>query len=442
MAGRSDRKSCWFVEPGKGGTRVRTGRLVFLAVIAIVVGLVPLAVSGSSAFVPSSSDTVSVCPDSTWSADGDVFSVGVCISAGMTGVMLYNISVTFDSSVIEIMNAEEGPLPQSVPGGSYFYWENPGTKSDSVRVYGIVLEGAMNGPGELATFTFKAKSHGVVRTTDIAIAYSELRDTSNQPILHEIRNGFVTVDPIMVISVCPDSTWKTGGDVFPIGVCISPGLRGVMGYNIAVAFDSSVVEIMNAEEGPLPPSAGETFFWWYDAGVKTDFVHVNGAVLGETMDGPGELFTLTFKARNGAVVRTTDVVITYSVLRDEFNEPVLHETKDGWVRIEPSPTGIETPPRAVGRLVCYPNPFNPTVTLDFFPPALRGPDDTNDVTIRVYSPDGRLVRNLFKGRVDPAGGKFTWDGKDGEGENVASGVYFAVAETDGGKLRAKLVLVR
>jgi hypothetical protein len=423
------------------GIRVKTGRLVALAVFPIIFGLASLPVSSSSAFAPSFLDTVSVCPDSTWRADGEVFSIGICISSGLTGIANYSFTVTFDSSVIEIMNAEEGPLPKSFPGDTFFWWYNSGVKSDSIRVTGSI-GGTLNGPGEMVTLTFKAKSHGVVNTTDVVMAHSDLRNSSDQAINHETRDGLVTITPIQVVAVCPHSTWKAEGEVFSIGICLSAGLKGVMGYNIAVTFDSSVIEIMNVEEGSLPQSSSDTtFFWWYDTGVKTDSVRVNGAVLGATMDGPGELFTLTFKAKTLGAVSSTDIVIACSELRDNWNEAVEHETRDGVVQIYPA-TGIEAPLKETGGLVCYPNPFNPATTLVFSPPESPVPGGKTDVSIRVYAADGRLVRNLFSGPVGPEGRRFLWDGKNGGGEQVASGVYFAVAETDGRRLRTKVVLVR
>jgi len=184
---------------------VKSGRLVIFAVIPIILGLASLPVSNPSAFMPLSSDTLAVCPDSTWKAEGEVFEIGICVSAGLTGLMGYNIAVTFDSSVIEIVNAEEGPLPQSFPGNTFFFWYNAGVKTDSVRVSGAVLGGGtMDGPGELVTLTFKAKTHGVVRTTDIVVAYSELRDGLNGPIDHETRDGFVAVEPTVSVE---QSTW-------------------------------------------------------------------------------------------------------------------------------------------------------------------------------------------------------------------------------------------
>jgi hypothetical protein len=423
------------------GIRVKTGRLVVLAVIPIIFGLASLPVSNSSALAPWFSDTVSVCPDSTWSADGEVLTIGICISSGMTGVVRYTFSVTFDSSVIEILNAEEGPLPASYPGDSYFYWYDAGMPTDSIRVSGVVVGGAVNGPGELVTLTFKSKSHSMVATTDVVVADSELRNSLNELIGHETRNGVVTVEPIQVVAVCPDSTSVSEGEVFAIGLCFSAGMADVMGYNMAVTFDSSVIEIMNVEEGLLPPTAGSSFFWWYDAGVKTDSVCFNGAVLGETMDGPGGVAILTFKAKTNSVLRSTDVVIAYSELRDEWNEPVDHEARHGFVRIEP-PTGVGPPAKAAGGLSCYPNPFNPTVTLVFSPPEPLAPEGRTDVTIRVFTAEGRLVRTLFDGPVGPGGGKFVWDGKDRGGRTVASGVYFVVADTGSRTYRTKIVMVR
>ena len=70
----------------------------------------------------------------------------------------------------------------------------------------------------------------------------------------------------------------------------------------------------------------------------------------------------------------------------------------------------------------YPNPFNPETWIPF---ELK---EDADVTIRVYGLDGRAIRTLnlgglttgeYVGREDAA----YWDGKNAQGESVASGVY-------------------
>jgi hypothetical protein len=139
------------------------------------------------------------------------------------------------------------------------------------------------------------------------------------------------------LSVSPDSTWKSEGQIFQIGIRVSSGVTGLMGYNVAVTFDSSVIRILDVEEGPLPRTASDTtFFWWFNPGGESDSVHVNSAVLGATVDGPGELFTLTFKALTHGAVRTTIVRIAYSDLRDGTNHPIAHGRKDGFVAVEPT----------------------------------------------------------------------------------------------------------
>jgi hypothetical protein len=139
------------------------------------------------------------------------------------------------------------------------------------------------------------------------------------------------------VLVYPDSTWRPEGDVFEIRVCVSAGVSDLMGYNVSVTFDSSVIEILDAEEGTLPRSSTDTtFFWWFDRGVKSNVAHVNGAVLGTTVDGPGDLFTMTFKAKKHGTVRTTGILIATSELRDGLNRPIGHERRNGYVAVEPT----------------------------------------------------------------------------------------------------------
>ena len=114
--------------------------------------------------------------------------------------------------------------------------------------------------------------------------------------------------------------------------------------------------------------------------------------------------------------RRQDVV---EVVRDASPEraDVLHFLGLPWSPI-PEPIGIGDPPSAPSLSQNYPNPFNPTTTIAFSI-AARG-----HVELNVYDVGGRLVRTLAN-EVRPAGAhRVTWDGRDANGEPVASGVYF------------------
>ena len=80
-------------------------------------------------------------------------------------------------------------------------------------------------------------------------------------------------------------------------------------------------------------------------------------------------------------------------------------------------------PKETALLANYPNPFNPET---WIPYQLAQPAE---VTVSIHAADGTLVRTLTLGQL-PAGvyqdkdRAAYWDGKNEQGESVASGVYF------------------
>ena len=80
-------------------------------------------------------------------------------------------------------------------------------------------------------------------------------------------------------------------------------------------------------------------------------------------------------------------------------------------------------PKTTSLLANYPNPFNPET---WIPYQLAKPAD---VSISIYTTDGKLIRHLDLGH-QPVGmyhqrsNAAYWDGKNGLGESVASGVYY------------------
>ena len=83
----------------------------------------------------------------------------------------------------------------------------------------------------------------------------------------------------------------------------------------------------------------------------------------------------------------------------------------------------ETLPLKTAVFTNYPNPFNPET---WIPYQLAAP---TEVTVSIHSADGKLVRTLVLGHM-PAGvyadknRAAYWDGRNTQGEHVASGVYF------------------
>lgn len=103
-----------------------------------------------------------------------------------------------------------------------------------------------------------------------------------------------------------------------------------------------------------------------------------------------------------------------------------------------APTGLhDSPPPRQLALENYPNPFNPTTTIRF---ALPKPAI---VTLAVFDVSGRHVRTLLRNASKPVGVfEVEWDGTDGSGRPVASGVYFYRLTAGSETLTRKAVLLK
>ena len=74
----------------------------------------------------------------------------------------------------------------------------------------------------------------------------------------------------------------------------------------------------------------------------------------------------------------------------------------------------------------YPNPFNPAVVIP-----LDLATDAARVSLTVYDVLGRRVRQVWQGPLQAGSHRFTWDGRDEQGKEVAAGVYVYQVEIDG-----------
>lgn len=84
----------------------------------------------------------------------------------------------------------------------------------------------------------------------------------------------------------------------------------------------------------------------------------------------------------------------------------------------------------------HPNPFVPGTVISYgFPRASRA-------TLRIYSVEGRLVRVLTDGPHAAGAHRAGWDGLDGRGEPVSSGIYFCQIQVPTGAATSKIVLAR
>jgi len=75
----------------------------------------------------------------------------------------------------------------------------------------------------------------------------------------------------------------------------------------------------------------------------------------------------------------------------------------------------------------YPNPFNPSTTLPVAVPR------TSVIRLVVYNILGEEIRTLYAGPIEAGRYLFTWDGRSGHGNPVATGIYIVRLSTSAGQ---------
>jgi hypothetical protein len=85
----------------------------------------------------------------------------------------------------------------------------------------------------------------------------------------------------------------------------------------------------------------------------------------------------------------------------------------------------------------YPNPFTLETTIKFY---LTQPED---VTIKIFNIQGRLVRSLLSSEQKLSGfNRIDWDGKNDNGKEISSGIYFCRIKTSGWSETNKMILLK
>ncbi len=84
----------------------------------------------------------------------------------------------------------------------------------------------------------------------------------------------------------------------------------------------------------------------------------------------------------------------------------------------------------------FPNPFNPSTTIRFDLP------EAAPVTVRIFAVNGALVKTLTTGMLQAGSHQVKWDGTNGQGKSVTSGVYFYAVKAGQKQMIRKMILLK
>lgn len=138
-----------------------------------------------------------------------------------------------------------------------------------------------------------------------------------------------------------------------------------------------------------------------------------------------------------------DFTLTAGSPAIDAGDPALPLDPDGTVAdigaffFDQSTTSVLAGERgAIGEFFARPNPVRESSAVRL------SLDREAPVSVRLIDVRGRRVRELHGGALSAGSHRFDWDGRDDAGRRVASGVYFAVVETDRERASTPLVVVR
>jgi ligand-binding sensor domain-containing protein len=138
----------------------------------------------------------------------------------------------------------------------------------------------------------------------------------------------------------------------------------------------------------------------------------------------------------------SDLVRYRSIAIDRDGNKWLGTKSMGAVRFRESgaiPSSVRSrgeSPRALAILGNRPNPFNPSTTIEFTLP------EAGRAELAVYDITGRKVRTLVSGFGKNGKYATVWDGRDDDGQPVASGIYLARLVAGKTAITRKMALVR
>ena len=299
----------------------------------------------------------------------------------------WQFDLTFDPVRLEALDVSEGNFLKADGGTTFFQSGRVDNAAGKITglIAGRISEGGVSGSGSVLQMRFKAKTSG---ETEIALQNFKFGSSSGETI-----------------------------PAAPLEITLSVKERLLTG-DVNRDGDVDILDLILVAQqlGKRVPS--------------NSAVDING-------DGVVNIFDLTLVAR-GIVGAAAPTIKRVNSERDrdliEAWITLARLADDGSIAFRQGIANLENliasliVPQETALLVNYPNPFNPET---WIPYQLATPAETS---LTIYDSNGGMVRRLEVGHQ--AAGSYQsrsraayWDGKNQDGESVASGLYFYTLRT-------------
>ena len=356
-----------------------------------VYGLGHWDISGYFGFAPEAEYAVTVpgtgfafSTDTTSIRVGDTFTVRVNAEK-VTDLAGWQFDLTFDPNVLKAVEVKEGDFLKK--GGSTTFFQRGTIENTVGKITGVssalIAKDGVTGTGRLLSVVFSGKAEG---NSELSLRNFQLGSNTGDVIPAGVRDLTITVASV--------PTWDVNGD----------GQVSILDL-ILIAQDLGKAASPNSRTDVNR-----------DGTVSILDLILVAQHMGESTNSasPSILAVDSIDGLDPAVVQAW---IERAHVEDDgsiaFREGIAYLQRLLALLI----------PEETALLPNYPNPFNPETWIPY------QVSEPAEVTVRIYSVNGILVRTLALGQT-PAGiyqsrsRAAYWDGRNDVGESVASGIYF------------------
>jgi hypothetical protein len=173
---------------------------------------------------------------------------------------------------------------------------------------------------------------------------------------------------------------------------------------------------------------------WHHQTMRDMIPNATGTII-SISEGESVQLIQEFSCPDPIVTRNAELVVFAQAPSNDGRE--ILQAARSWVE-GLQPTGIDDETDVPERFALeqnYPNPFNAETKISFY-------TDGGDITLQVFDLTGSLVRTLADGAYEAGEHSITWDGRDQNGADVASGVYFYRLSSRGGDAVRRMTLIK
>ena len=380
-----------------------------------------------------------------WQPDGSGSTVG---TIGSETQYSYSNSVFVPGVAMNPSGRKSGSLQyawdQNSPS-SFLRLHNAGNPSDVVLDTSNVLQVYVYSDGSNNQFSISLYEYiGGSLSEDVieVMAWQELNWTGWKLIEWDLS------DPEQVGNWLSSDQTMNGEQYYLDGFLLKPGSESQMSGNLYFDDLRIVSKSSGTPSGNEPPQIttipdttveyGDNFYFFVNfvddndddihrISVNTDTSAINATIHGHTS---GSVINIDYEPYVGA----TEI----EIIVNDFGIGELSDTASFYLTIEENlANDIDIYPRNFELKTAYPNPFNPTITIEFEIERQR------NVSAFVYNINGEKVKTLFKNQnFSPGHHSMRWSSRNDLGYKVSNGIYFIQMISENTLLKQKIMLVK